>query len=64
MRFSNGTDLNFTRMLKLLRERKCLKKVPNKTVEYYSEDSTMQPKERRLESPQITNGDRRLARLT
>jgi hypothetical protein len=55
MRFSSGNDLNVKRMLRLLRERKCLKKVPNKTVEHYSEDSTVQPRERRLESPQTTN---------
>ena len=64
MRYSSGNDLKFTRMLKLHRERKCLKKVPNKNVEHYSEDSTILRKERRLESPQITNGDRSLARLT
>jgi hypothetical protein len=55
MRFSSGNDLNVMRMLKLLRDQKCLKKVPNKTVEHYSEDSTVQPKERRLKAPQTTN---------
>jgi hypothetical protein len=55
MRFSSGNNLNVTRMLKLLGDRKCLKKVPNKTVEHYCEESTVQPKERRLESTQITN---------
>jgi len=55
MRFSSGNDLNVMRMLKLLREQKCLKQVPNKTVEHYTEDSRVQPRERHLEAPQTTN---------
>ena len=53
MRFSSGNNLNVTRVLKLLREGKCLKKVPNKTVEHYSEDPTVQPDRMRRESPRI-----------
>jgi hypothetical protein len=44
MRFSKGNDLNVKRVLKLLRERKCLNKVPNKTIEYYNETSRAHPK--------------------
>ena len=37
-RFSRVADPNVMRVLRLFRYRKGLKKIPNKTVEYYIED--------------------------
>jgi hypothetical protein len=54
MRFPRGNDPNVMRVLKLFRERKCLKKVPHKTIEHYSEGSRDHAKKTCLESPQIT----------
>jgi hypothetical protein len=54
MRFSRGTNLNVMRVLILLRERKCLKKVPNKTIEYYIGDSTAHLKKAHFQPRRIT----------
>lgn len=50
-RIPRETGLNVARVLKLLEGRKCLKKVPNKTVEYYSGDLTTRSRKARLELP-------------
>jgi len=54
MRFSKGNDPYVMRVLRLFRERKCLKNVPHKTIEYYSESSRVRAKETCPESPKIT----------
>ncbi len=39
-RFSRSTNPNVMRMFAILRERKGLEKIPNKTIEYYIDDKT------------------------
>ncbi len=51
MRFSKINDPNVMRVLRLFRERKCLKNVPHKTIEHYSEGSRDRGKKICLETP-------------
>ena len=37
--FAREKNLNIMRVLTLLRGQKCLKKIPNKTIAYYAEDT-------------------------
>ncbi len=39
-RFSTETNLNIVRVLTSLRGQKCLKKIPNKIITYYAENTT------------------------
>ncbi len=54
IRFSKGNELTVVKVLKLLRERKCLNKVPKKTIEHYTENSKLQIKKAGIDSGQIT----------
>ncbi len=53
MRFSKGSELSVMKVLKLLRERKCLNKVPKKTIEHYTENSKLHVKKAGIDSGQI-----------
>jgi hypothetical protein len=54
MHFSKVNASNVMKALILFRERRCLKKVPHKTIEHYNEDSRDCAKKTCLETPQIT----------
>jgi len=54
LRFSKENDPNVIKVLRLFRERKCLKNIPHKTIEYYSDASSDRAKKTCLESPKIT----------
>jgi len=51
-RFSSENNLNILRVLTLLRGQKYLRKIPNKTVAYYAQDSTAFPPKAGIESSQ------------
>ncbi len=54
LRFSKGSDSSVIRFLRLFREMKCLKKVPHKTIEHYSDGTRNRATKTSLESPQTT----------
>ncbi len=51
-RFSRLTNPDVMRMFTILRERKGIKKIPNKTIEYYIDDHTTLSKRKYFKFPQ------------